>query len=59
MPLKPGQNSGRNGGIYQEIGPRNGPRNNFATIPENKPAPPTTTPGARWKPIDRTPHGTR
>lgn len=55
----PGSNSGNDGGIYQEIGPRGGRRDNFTTVPEHRPMPPTTTPGATWVPVKRTPHGKR
>jgi hypothetical protein len=58
-PLKPGTNTGRNGGIFQEIGPRGGTRPNYSTVPDNKPLPPTTTPGAGWKPVSRTPNSNR
>lgn len=53
--IKPGENSGKDGGIYQEIGPRGGKKDNFATIPDNKPAPPTTAPGHEWQQVNRTP----
>lgn len=46
MALKPGDNSGKDGGIYQEQGPRGGKKDNFATIADNKTAPPTSKPGA-------------
>jgi hypothetical protein len=59
MTLKPGTNVGREGGIYREIGPRGGAKDNFATVPENHRLPPTTTPGATWQPVKATPHGHR
>jgi hypothetical protein len=59
MSQKPGQNTGRNGGIFQEVGPRGGRRGNFATVPDNKPLPPTTTPGAGWVRVKRTPDSHR
>ncbi|EAM8571339.1 cytoplasmic protein [Salmonella enterica] len=37
MTLKPGEKSGNNGGIYVEVGPRGGIKDNFATIAETKP----------------------
>ena len=40
MTLKPGEKSGNNGGIYVEVGPRGGVKDNFATIADNKTAPP-------------------
>ncbi|ECF1703342.1 hypothetical protein E1B77_20785 [Salmonella enterica subsp. enterica] len=56
MALKPGQNSGKNGGIYVEEGPRGGIKDNFATIADNKTAPPTQNPNSRWVPVKRTPN---
>ncbi len=55
MALKPGSSTGNNGGIFQEISPSGHPRPNFATVADNKPLPPTTTPNATWKPIATTP----
>lgn len=59
MALKPGQSSGNNGGIYQEIGPRGGAKPNYTTIPDNTTAPPTSKPNSSWKPIHRTPNSNR
>lgn len=59
MSIKPGGNTGKNGGVYQEIGPRGGKRDNFATIPDNRRAPPTTGPGSTWERIKRTPDSKR
>lgn len=59
MPLKPGQNSGNDGGIYREQGPRGGKTDNFTTIPDNKTAPPTSKPGGSWVPVKRTPDSKR
>jgi hypothetical protein len=56
---KPGTNTGKNGGIFREVGPRGGERNNFAAVPDNRPLPPTTTPGAGWVPVKRTPNSDR
>ncbi|MCV0414124.1 MAG: YjzC family protein [Brevundimonas sp.] len=56
---KPGSNTGRNGGIFQEIGPRGGARPNYTTVPDNHRLPPTTSPGATWKPTHRTPNSDR
>lgn len=58
-PMKPGTSTGPNGGIFQEIGPRGGARPNYTTVRDNERLPPTTTPGAGWKPIDRTPNSKR
>lgn len=55
MALKPGGNSGKSGGIYQEKGPKGGLRDNFATIADNKTAPPTTKPNSTWVPVQKTP----
>lgn len=52
---KPGSNTGGSGGIFQEVGPRGGAKPNFATVPDNRPLPPTSAPGHTWKPIARTP----
>ncbi|THD60453.1 MAG: hypothetical protein E8A49_13505 [Phenylobacterium sp.] len=59
MGKAPGSNSGRNGGIFQEQGPRGGKHDNFATVPERTRFPPTTSPGSTWVPVKRTPHGSR
>ncbi|MGS9149652.1 cytoplasmic protein, partial [Salmonella enterica subsp. enterica serovar Infantis] len=37
MTLKPGEKSGNTGGIYVEVGPRGGIKDNVATIAETKP----------------------
>ena len=58
-PKNPGSNTGRDGGIFQEVGPRGGSRPNYAAVPDNTRLPPTTTPGARWKPVSRTPDSKR
>lgn len=54
---KPGTNSGNQGGIYQERGPRGGLKDNFTTVPENRSFPPTSQPGSTWVPRSKTPHG--
>ena len=56
---KPGQNTGRGGGIYREIGPRGGAKPNYATVPDNKPLPPTSGAGSTWKPVKVTPDSKR
>lgn len=53
----PGSNSGNTGAIYQEIGPKGGRHDNYTTVPENRPMPPTSSPGSTWVPISTTPHG--
>ena len=57
--LPPGSNTGRNGGIYQEVGPRGGAKPNYATVPDKTRLPPTTQPGHGWKPLDITPDSKR
>lgn len=63
MNHKPGQNTGKNGGIYQQVGPKGGPKGgpkpNYVTVPDNKPLPPTTTSGDGWKPLKITPNSKR
>lgn len=44
--IKSGATPGRNGGVYQEQESRGGLKDNFVTIPDNRPAPPTTQPGS-------------
>lgn len=56
MSKKPGENSGNQGGIYREIGPRGGPRDNYTTVADHRPMPPTSTPGSRWEPVKITPN---
>ena len=56
---KPGENTGKDGGIYREVGPKGGERDNYATVPDNRPLPPTSSPGSSWKRIDRTPDSKR
>ena len=51
---KPGENTGSDGGIYQQVGPRGGKVDNFATVRDNERLPPTTEPGHEWKRIKRT-----
>lgn len=53
--IKPGENTGKDGGIYQEIGPRGGRKPNYTTIKDNQKAPPTTEPGHKWIQIHKTP----
>ncbi len=59
MSKKPGSSSGSDGGIYQEHGPRGGPRDNYVTVPDNHIMPPTSSPGSVWKPMHRTPDSKR
>lgn len=56
---KPGENTGKDGGIYQEIGPRGGRKDNFATVKDNERLPPTTAVGHKWERIKRTPDSDR
>lgn len=57
--IKPGQNTGKSGGIFQEVGPKGGRQDNFAAIPDNRPAPPTSKPNSTWVPVKRTPNSSR
>lgn len=59
MTKKPGQNTGKDGGIYQEVGPRGGKKDNWATVPDNKPLPPTSQPGNQWDRVKKTPDSKR
>jgi hypothetical protein len=56
---KPGSSTGKDGGIFQEIGPRGGKLPNYTTVPDNKPLPPTTRPGHSWRPVKTTPDSNR
>jgi hypothetical protein len=58
-PKKPGESSGTQGGIYQQVGPLGGTRPNYVTVPDHKPMPPTTQPGHGWKPVKVTPPSKR
>jgi hypothetical protein len=58
-PKKPGQSTGNSGGIYREVGPKGGKRSNYVKVADNKPLPPTTTPGAGWTPLKVTPSSKR
>ena len=53
--LKPGQNTGKKGGIYQEVGPRGGKTDNHATVKDHQKLPPTQKPGNHWEPEHITP----
>jgi hypothetical protein len=59
MSKKPGQSTGNRGGIYQEEGPRGGKHQNFATVADNKPLPPTSKSGNVWVPLKITPNSKR
>lgn len=56
---RPGTDTGNDGGIFREVGPRGGQRDNYAAVPDNTRLPPTTTPGATWMPVKRTPDSKR
>ena len=56
---KPGESMGNQGGIFQEVDPKGGAKPNYATVPDNKPLPPTTAPGNTWKPVKITPDSKR
>jgi hypothetical protein len=57
--LTPGSNTGKDGGIFQEQGPRGGLKDNYATVPDDHRLPPTTAPGNTWVPVQRTPDSNR
>lgn len=59
MGKKPGENTGKHGGIFQEQGPRGGLRENYVTVPDNRQLPPTTKPGSTWVPVKETPDSKR
>lgn len=59
MGMKPGSNTGNDGGIFQQIGPKGGRQPNFATVPDHKPLPPTTKSGHTWIPVQTTPDSKR
>lgn len=56
MSKKPGENTGKDGGIYQEVGPRGGKTDNYATVRDNEKLPPTSKPGNEWVLDKRTPN---
>lgn len=58
-PMKPGQNTGNGGGIFQQVGPQGGKQPNYAAVPDNRPLPPTTKPGHAWAPVKVTPNSKR
>ncbi len=57
--LKPGQDSGKQGGVYQQVGPQGGKQPNFTTVPDHRPMPPTSKPGHAWTPVKVTPDNRR
>jgi len=59
MSKTPGSNTGKQGGIYQEVGPRGGKKDNFATVPDNHRLPPTKQRGNTWEPVKITPNSDR
>lgn len=58
-PLTPGSNTGKDGGIFQEVGPRGGLKGNFAAVPDNTRLPPTSAPNHGWVQTNRTPDSSR
>lgn len=56
MGKKPGENTGKDGGIYREVGPRGGKTDNYATVKDNEKLPPTSKPGHTWELEKRTPN---
>ncbi len=59
MAKKPGQNTGTQGGIFQQVTPTGKPVSNYVTVPDHKPLPPTTKPGHQWNQIVITPNSKR
>jgi hypothetical protein len=59
MGIKPGQNSGNQGGIFQQVTSTGKPVPNYVTVADNRPLPPTTKPGHTWKPVVTTPNSKR
>ncbi|AOM40166.1 hypothetical protein [Xenorhabdus hominickii] len=59
MGKKPGENTGKDGGIYREVGPRGGKTDNFATVRDNEKLPPTSKSGNTWELDKRTPNSKR
>lgn len=57
--LKPGQNVGKNGGIYKNISKTGKPLGAYATVPDNKILPPTKKKGSHWEKVKITPHNIR
>lgn len=55
----PGTDTGKDGGIYQEQGPRGGLKPNYTTVPDHTRLPPTSAPGHTWVQVDRTPDSKR
>lgn len=55
----PGSDSGKSGGIFQEVDPKGKPEPNFATVPDHKTMPPTSKAGHEWKQINKTPDSKR
>ncbi|CNE82790.1 MULTISPECIES: hypothetical protein [Yersinia] len=54
MAQKPGSFTD-DGGIWQEVGPRGGKKDNYATVKDNEKLPPTTHKGHEWELINKTP----
>lgn len=52
----PGSNTGNQGGIFQQVGPKGGKQPNFATVADNKLLPPTSKPKNTWVPVKTTPN---
>ena len=52
---KPGENTGSDGGIFQEVGSRGGKKENFSSVRDNERLPPTSKPGHAWEQVQRTP----
>jgi hypothetical protein len=59
MALKPGQNTGKQGGIFQQLNTNGTPVSNYVTVADHKPLPPTSKPGHTWASIVTTPNSKR
>ena len=55
MSTKPGSSTAKNGGIFQETGPRGGRKDNYVAVPDHHRLPPTSKPGHAWEQVKRTP----
>ncbi len=57
--MKPGSNTGKSGGIFQQVSPAGNPLPKYAAVPDNRPLPPTAAPGGKWMPLKITPSNKR
>ncbi|QWD79259.1 hypothetical protein ICV01_06300 [Polynucleobacter sp. MWH-Spelu-300-X4] len=59
MAKKPGQNTGTQGGVFQQVTSTGKPVSNYVTVSDHKPLPPTSKPGHLWNQIVITPNSKR